>query len=50
MDAADQQLMNVHMGKTFSVGWLNTEVGGKINFVNEKNLICFVRNISQING
>ena len=50
MDAADRQLMNVHMGKTFSVGWLNDEVCGKSNFVNEKNSICFVRNISQING
>ena len=51
MDTADRQLMNAHMGKTFSVGWLNDEVCGKSNFfVNEKNSLCFVQNISQING
>lgn len=26
MDTADRQLMNAHMGKTFSVAWLNDEV------------------------
>ena len=32
MDTADRQLMNAHMGKTFSVGWLNDEVCGKSIF------------------
>ena len=50
MDTADRQLMNAHMGKTFSVGWLNNEVCGKSNFfINEINSLCFVQNISQIN-
>ena len=33
MDTADWQLMNSHMGKMFSVGWLNDEVCGKSNFL-----------------
>lgn len=41
MNAADREVMTTHMGKPFSVGWLNDEVCGKGNEYFKQGKLAF---------